>query len=718
MSIDGDRQLSQFVPDRLPEFVRVDHPTLVSFLSAYYEWLGLRRNEGKIVSPLDMQGIADIDRTLDQFVEQFKAQFLLDFPESLAVDPTTGNGVDPRRLIKNIRQFYLAKGTEKSYEFLFRILYDTSVEFYYPKKDILRLSSGRWTQNNYLRISNSLGDRIFRAAGNNIVQRNASGQILATARCVDVSVYQVGNFDVAELLISNRNGTFQAGNLGIEFTDGSETLREVKVYSLISSVTITDGGSDYQVSERVTFTPAAGDSGQRGTGTVTEVDSVGSVRKITIEDYGINYETAPSVSIVSLKGTGFSGTVTVGALAQSVGFYANNDGRLSTNKVLQDNHYYQNWSYVLKSEVVIDRYREIVRRLIHPVGTAMFGSILIKRCSHADLANASAIVSYEVPIIGHYLPYTFQTFDDLSTWFMTGVTGGMTAAGYSPAAHDPFIRGAGDGYAVIGNPISNNIPFGATDGGVFGLTGFQNADPFWIIYEHPNRKVSRESHIAKIWNTQLTDFQTWGEWTFARDPDGQARMDEWIAMLAGTTAADGTEAACCGSCCRGELYREPYDFKYALLDYDENSQFRKLTARSFFTMKTGQEFDCREESFASPVLPQFSMIAPTSGSTLNNPTVPEGTLPSDYGFFRNAIVRFNVTNEGNLSLPQVGASQIRATLDNRTVITTSLNARSVSFPNVSNGLHTLRLEFIDSMGRLVSGTQTVVIFGYEFVPPS
>ena len=718
MDIDGGRQLSHFVPERLPEFVRVDHPTLVSFLSAYYEWLDQRRTEGKIVSPMQMRDIPDIDNTLDQFIDHFKAQFLLNFPESLALDPSTGNGVDPRRLIKNIRQFYLAKGTEKSYEFLFRILYDTSVEFYYPKKDILRLSSGRWTQNNYLRISNSLGDSIFRAAGNNIVQRNARGQIVATARCVDVSVYQIGNFDIAELLISNRNGTFQAGNVGIEFTDGTETFREVKVYSLVSSVTITNGGSDYQVGDRIIFTPAGGDSGQRAIGTVTEVDSIGTVRKVNIDDYGINYETAPSVSATSSKGVGFAAIASIGALAQSAGFYSNNDGRLSTNKVLQDNHFYQNWSYVLKSEVVIDRYREIVRRLVHPVGTAMFGSIQIKRCSHADLANASSLISYEVPIIGHYQPYTFQTFDDLSLWFLTGVTsGGLTAAGYNPSYHDPIIRAAGDGYAVVGNPISNNLDFSVT-GNVSGLSGFQNADPFWIIYRHPNRKVTRDPHIAKIWNTQLSDFENWSEWTFARDPDGQARMDEWVASLAGTTAPDGSQDDCCGGCCRGQLYTEPYDFKYALLRYDENSEFRKITARAFFTMPTGQEFDCRDEAFASPALPQFSMISPISGATVNNPPLPEGTLRSDYDFYRTVSVRFNVTDEGNLSLPQYGATQIRATMDNLSAVLASLNARTISFPNMNDGLHTLRLEFIDSSGRLVSGTQTTVIFGYEFNPNS
>lgn len=717
MSIDGDRQLSQFVSDRLPEFVRVDHPTLVAFMAAYYEWLGLRRDQGKILSPLDMRDIPDIDTTLDQFVEKFKREYLLNFPESLAINSDTGNSVDPRRLVKNIKQFYLAKGTEKSYEFLFRILYDTAVEFYYPKKDILRLSTGRWTQNNYLRLSNALGDSVYRAAGNTVVQRNASGQILATARCVEVSVYQVGNFDVAEMLISGRNGTFQAGNLGIEFTDGDETFREVKVYIVISSISVTNGGSDYQVGERVTFVPVGGDSGQRGSGTITEVDSLGGIRKINIDDFGINYQSVPTISIATNRGTGFSGTVTVGALAQSAGFYANNDGRLSTNKVLQDNKFYQNWSYVLKSEIVIDRYREIIRRLVHPVGTAMFGTVLIKRCAHTNLENASSVLSYELPIIGHYIPYTFHTFDDLSAWFMTGITGGMTAAGYNPSYHDIYIKGEGDGLVIGGNPISNNIPFGAT-GGALGLTGFQNADPFWIVYKHPNRKVGGEKHLAKVWTTQIGDFLSWSEWDLASDPDNQTRVNEWIEELTNKTAPDGTENACCrGSCCRGELYREPYDFNYALLNYNEDSEFRKITARAFFNMPLGQVFDCRMESFASPTVPTFKMIQPMSGGTVRNTSAPEGTSPADYDFFRTLTISFDIENGDNLSLAQIGASSIRVVLDGRKTVDTGLNARRVSFNKVRDGRHSVRLEVLDGRGRLIAGTRQIVIFGYEFVPP-
>jgi hypothetical protein len=529
MTIDDDHQISRFVPDRLPEFVRVEHPTLVSFLEAYYEWLGQRRDSGLVISPMAMHDIPDVDTTLDQFIDNFKAQYLFNFPESLAVNEDTGNPVDERKLIKNIKQFYLAKGTEKSYEFLFRIFYDTNVEFYYPKKDILRLSSGRWIQNNYLRISNALGDQIYRAAGNLIVQRNSSGAIVATARVVSVNVFQIDNFPVAELLISGRNGTFQTGDLGLEFQDGDQTFKEVRIYSVVSTVNITDGGSNYRIGERIRFVSNTGDGGQGGKGTIAEVDAVGGIRKINIDDFGINYTNLPLIEIETSRGSGFLGTVTVGSLCQSFGYYANNDGRLSTNKVLQDNHYYQNWSYVLKSEIVIDTYRELIRRLVHPVGTGMFGSVLIKRCNRANLDNASALMSFKIPYIGNYVPYTFQTFDDLSVWFQGVTAGGTTAAGYSPTAHDSLIQQEGNGFAVIGNPITNDVGFKEAASGILTTSGFPDADPFWIVYPHPNKHVEHGYHYARVWKPQMSDFVRWREWI--QNHTAKPNYDEFLRFI-------------------------------------------------------------------------------------------------------------------------------------------------------------------------------------------
>ena len=842
MSIDDNRQISNFVRDRLPEFVRVDHPTLVAFLEAYYEWLGLRRDSGKILSPMVLKEIPDIDTTLDQFVDKFKSEYLLNFPELLAVDSVSKNPVDPKRLIKNIRQFYSAKGTEKSYEFLFRILFDTAVEFYYPKRDILRLSSGRWIQNNYLRVTNFLGNDIYKAEGNIIVQKDSSGKILASARVVSVNTFQIANFPVAELLISGRNGTFRVGNLGIDFNDGDQEYHEVTVYGVVSSVNITNGGSDYEVGDRVVFVPQ--DEGQQAIGTVIEIDAAGGIRKINIDDFGINYRNPNvGVQIETVKGFGFQGEVVTGSLCQSAGYYSGNDGRLSTNKVLQDNHFFQNWSYVLKSEVVVDQYREVVRRLVHPVGTAMFGSVLIKRCAEADLQNASTLMAFEVPIIGHYTPYTFNTFDDLSMWFDQGISNyeeanqiyqdllsqfnscfgqtsgaanwsecsqfdynsdgfingddlglfltrwgnGPEAPGYSPDLHNLYIQGIGSGYAIGGNPITNLIEFvGATSyNEVLKTEGFPNADPFWIIYTHPNKKVDRGYHIAKIWKNQIDDFlrgdnnAPWHEWQYIREHFSQEQIDEWNDFSPpiersqevpldvsgdGETEEDpvpmglveGEEEDCGGCNCGGgggigaPIYRDPpttttggfpifdpkdnnpclgvrtpcalgvmqsspYDFKYALLEYDENSEFRKITARAFFNMPQGQVFDCREESFGNVPPPRIAITSPIFGSVVNNPPVPNGMQRSEYDFFRTFTVVFEIENAESLSLYR--AAEIKAYFNNRPVGTFGLNGRRFTLKNIRNGRHTLKIEIYDKTGKLIPGSQAISVFGYEFVPP-
>lgn len=738
MSIDDNKHLSELVSAQLPEFVRVEHPTLVAFLSAYYEWLDIRRNEGLILSPMAMRDVPDVDRTMDQFIAEFKKEYLFQFPESLAVSTETGKPVDERKLIKTIKQFYRTKGTEKAYEFLFRILYDTGVEFYYPKTDILRLSSGKWIQNNYLRVSNELGDRIFRAAGNNIVQRDKSGNILATARVVSVSIYQKGNFNVAELLISGRNGTFRTGTGStFQFTDGDETFSENRIYSVVSSVNITNGGEGYRPGDRVIFTPL--DGGQRAYGTVVEVNSIGTIQKIKVEDFGINYEIAPTVSISSLRGSGFVGTAVVGSLCAESGYYANNDGRLSTNKVIQDNHFYQNWSYVLKSEVVIDTYREAIRKLVHPVGTAMFGAVQVKRCSRNDMGNNVVLDSFKVPFIGNYLPYTFQTFDDLKYWF--GETGG-----YHPDVHDEAIQKLGNFPA--GNPVTNDIDFLKSTIGMLGMTGVtgytgaaytqpvNGEDPYWFVYQHPNRSpavsaavgANTPRHLAKIWSDQMRGqggFLSWDEWLLNREGSITQRQNWELSMPSGSQTADccvgkdGTIVQSFGGASGGTgaiHWRGNNTFKYAELVYSDETEFRKLTARSFFEMSVdGKNFDCRTEA-VRPILAQTAplLVIETPVNDRTFTLKPDPTKDKEVSAVGNRFqYRSTLPVKYRIDYPQglagYGVVGVMGMLDNGEKIYDYRLSGSLYFSNVMDGRHKITLQFINRNNRPITSLAPAVV---------
>jgi Ca2+-binding EF-hand superfamily protein len=689
MEQDSFKQISSLVQGRLPEFVRVDHPTLVAFLAAYYEWLQIKDREGKIMSPMVLQDVIDIDASMDEFLTQFKKEYLYNFPEQLAISKSTGKPVDSRKLMKNIKSFYRAKGTEKSFEFLFQILYNAAVEFYYPKKDVLRASDGKWYEKNSLKVSSSLGDRIFESVGRIVYQRDSSGKITSSAKVVDVSLYQQGPYEVAELTISGRNGSFSPGSRGISFDADTETLHELRVYTVVGSVSITNGGSGYVVGDKVVFTAASGDSGEGAIGTVSLVTSTGSIRRIRMENFGINYLRTPQVTVQSLSGSGFSGAAITSPLCLSEGYYLNSDGRLDTSKVLQDNHYYQDYSYVLKSEIVVDEYRETLRRLVHPAGTAMFGQILIKRCSHANLANSSALIRYEVPIIGHYIPYTFNTFDNLKDWFTisgTGASGGtIIPVGYDPDLHDRLIKFGQFSPSLpieqttIGNPITNLVSFVNATGPSYAplsQAGFQNADPFWIVYEHPNRKIQGPV-IAQIWKNQLSDFVGWNEWCSVT---GGGHSGGWTA----------------------DFYSDPsLEKKYAFLTYNTESAFRKITARSFFEMPVGTEFDCRVESNDSYARPRLIITNPKNGKSFNT------TISKTSPLVLNFIVR-NFENSARL-----GGVKFKITLDGRDIAyTQDLNARSYSIPTVTFGTHRIRVEMVNSANRMVENIYDEILFAY------
>jgi hypothetical protein len=66
----------------------------------------------------------------------------------------------------------------------------------------------------------------------------------------------------------------------------------------------------------------------------------------------------------------------MGTLALTSKKFANLDGKISeATKRIQDSKFYQDFSYVIKSAQSTDTYKNIVQRLIHPAGLAMFGEV-------------------------------------------------------------------------------------------------------------------------------------------------------------------------------------------------------------------------------------------------------------------------------------------------------------------------------------------------------
>jgi hypothetical protein len=564
---------SQIISSQLPNFVRADHPMFVSFLEAYYEWLD---EKDDFQGGLNLLSQRDVDSTIDTFIDYFKKEYLLNFPENLARD-VDGNPLNQRKLIKNIRQFFRAKGSEKSYNFLFRILYNSSTEFYYPKEDILRLSDGRWVERTSIKTTANNKSDLFALLQQEIKQRNDSGEVTAYARVTDIQLYPIDGVEVAEFFIAGVFGEFVYGkNIEGWDADGELLLKEF-VFPVLSNITIKDGGKDYQPGETIYLKPKNTSEYPVGSGFLARIEEVdtqnslyktdeeiqlGTIKKLRIVDFGFNYTNLDDWVVVvnSPFGTDATFEVSTGGMSKYPGYYEGSSGQLSSNKKIQDSHYYQQFSYVLKVEASYDGWIDTIKKIIHPAGMEVFGEVLLYR-RRIDTIDGShnELHYYENPLIGHYTPYRFETHENLRNNSMgvdlypqgynpyaCSVTGGYgrgTVSEYGTNVHNPYnvpigqTQFTGPLYSNIDDILGHNshcpdtdvnnlehgtegcsggwsecefTPFAQSDGND-GFGCCTNAD-YWIIYPHPNSRnieyIPPTIEIKRIWFHNDGDIET------------------------------------------------------------------------------------------------------------------------------------------------------------------------------------------------------------------
>ena len=364
----------------------------------------------------------DIDSTLGDFVKYFKTQYLDKFPEKLAYDSTTNSTVDQKRLLKRIKDFYRAKGTEKAYRLLLRILNDATIhEFYYPTIDIIKSSTGKWITNKSIKTSFVNDPAIWGTTDTTIVQRTPSGEVVATATVRDVRKYETSTTSVAELIIDTVNGEFNTDHL-ITFDVGGTTGEFTESpYGVVQNIGVESGattgnpirGTGYKIGERITVQTATG--GIDAVGEISELDGFGGIVAVDIINSGISYRITDDIAfdVSTFVGTGAGLTSSIGALTVYPGYYFGTLGQPSANKKLFDNRFYQEFSYELKTDITLKEYKKQVLDLIHPAGTKIFNQLLLKKTHSVSTKYKTSAKPLEISILGHYTPYTWDTTENL-----------------------------------------------------------------------------------------------------------------------------------------------------------------------------------------------------------------------------------------------------------------------------------------------------------------
>lgn len=102
----------------------------------------------------------------------------------------------------------------------------------------------------------------------------------------------------------------------------------------------------------------------------------GQIYKIDTVVSGINFDVNEEylIDINTINGINFSGKVIIGSITNYPGFYRSNKHLLSEESIrLQDNNFYQQFSYVIESPVALNNYQAQVLDALHPAGRKLFG---------------------------------------------------------------------------------------------------------------------------------------------------------------------------------------------------------------------------------------------------------------------------------------------------------------------------------------------------------
>ncbi len=299
----ANTKISNHVSSQVPFFVRSEHQNFVRFLETYYEYTEQANNVVDMAKSFPTY--LDIDQTIDVFAEKFYDYFLKILPNEVIADRTF--------ILKRIKDFYRAKGTEKSIEFLLRILFgEQNIDFYYPKRDVLIASDGKWFIEKTLKVSDVFVDGVFTdeiKSLQNFVGRQITGNTSSATAVVErVDVYYEGGTLVKEVKISQQTKEFESGETVFSLYNENGFIKSItaNLFSgLLNTVTLVNAGTGYVVGDAITI------ESNTGTGGAIIVSSVttGNVTGITAVKSGAGFQATNPILISGGGGSNASASI-------------------------------------------------------------------------------------------------------------------------------------------------------------------------------------------------------------------------------------------------------------------------------------------------------------------------------------------------------------------------------------------------------------------------
>lgn len=381
---------------------------------------------GRRITPKDQINDADVEYTVTKFLEFYKKNYLATLPyfgpkgsgESHYYDRT--NTTIPESLsteftnfVKRIRDYYRNKGNVTSYKFFFRSIFNVDMSVDYPTHDILRVSDGDWYDPYYVRFAfypddqepentnwqdvqllevsdiDVIYNKVIRAFeyvyenGNQVFEDDGSPKKKVLARAVIgprvwfSNLVEAWETDMVPwITLIEREGVFEEGQM-IDICEVCDDTQEDIVLDNVINVEgkqlrILDSNFDMN-----TYTYVGDQSNlERYDGGPADGQIIGNdqVAYIGNDQWAVFFDNNGTDDYTVLDPE--INPEYLGVETRLPGRWLSNDGFLSDQKFLQDNFYYQDFSYEIKTTISRRVWDQYVQKNLHPAGMILFNVLL------------------------------------------------------------------------------------------------------------------------------------------------------------------------------------------------------------------------------------------------------------------------------------------------------------------------------------------------------
>lgn len=419
------------VKDQFPEFVRNDYPAFVEFVQAYYKWLELYSIDKldnvvdidtqivvvKLTNNLEPFNLAQwLDREIvgstsqargfvrstgepnSLYIQYITADAVFVAGEVVTVDyggdfnPVTAKVLSAEtapsefilyfkrcldaydmfgdatpftvRYLKNIKEIYAAKGSQQALAFLLKTVYNADTIVRYPSENVLRASDGKWSQTRHTTVN-----RIFGTLPENLTEvflvRGG-----ATLR-INITQSEVIDSTTVRLYFEQAVDIFD--NDLVQYINNGVVAYAARVIPAPSFISVEDPGSDWQLGQIVRFTGTSKDTIAR----ISSTDrTTGQIKNVEILEFGFDHTIDQSITVypntLNTPGTEATLVIKTAATGRLPGRWADQSGQISNQEIrLEDNFYYQQFSYDIESEVNPAQFLTLANT-VHPSGTKIF----------------------------------------------------------------------------------------------------------------------------------------------------------------------------------------------------------------------------------------------------------------------------------------------------------------------------------------------------------